>query len=51
MVGNRIIIAKKVTCPSKDCKREFSIERYGVRNKVVKEKCPFCKTPVNVKFD
>jgi hypothetical protein len=45
------MVTKKVTCSNIECKRSFSIERYGAQNKTIKDKCPFCKKPVSVKFD
>jgi len=51
MVGQRSMVTKKVTCPNAKCKKDFNVERFGVQNKTIKDKCPFCRTDVKVKFD
>lgn len=51
MVGSKTMVTKNVTCPNKECNKEFKVERFGVVNKTVKDKCPFCSKPVSVKFD
>lgn len=51
MVGPRSMVVKKVTCPNKKCKKKFSVERFGIQNRTIKDKCPFCQTKINVTFD
>ena len=45
------MVTKKVTCPNNKCNRTFNVERFGVVNRTIKDKCPFCQTNVKVKFD
>jgi len=51
MVGQKSMVTKNVTCANKECKKQFKVERFGVVNKIIKDKCPFCNKPVSVKFD
>jgi hypothetical protein len=51
MVGPKTMVTKKVACPNRECKQSFNVERFGIKNKTINDKCPFCQTKVRVTFD